>query len=55
MKKTYNIPTLTVVNIQPACILNASERVGVGQEYTNSNTTLLGRRGSFTGSNEEEE
>ena len=55
MKKTYNIPTLTVVNIQPAQFIANSENVKVGSAYgTNDQKTVLSRQGSFSGYDEEE-
>ena len=55
MKKTYNIPTLTVVNVQPAQFIAGSD-IAVGQAYgTNNQKTVLSRQGSFSGWNEEEE
>lgn len=53
MKKTYLNPTLTVVNVQPAQFIAASEDVKVGSTY--SGTKVLGRQSSFSGWTEEEE
>ena len=53
MKKTYNIPTLTVVNIQPAQFIANSENVQVGSAYTKGGK-VLGRQSSFSGYDEEE-
>ena len=48
-------PTMKVVKIQPARILAGSqEDVKVGSAYTKGGT-VLGRQGSFSGWNEEEE
>ena len=47
MKKTYIIPTLNVVKIQPACILN--ESMGIKEENYDSSTVTIGaRRGRFS-------
>lgn len=50
MKKTYLNPTLTVVNVQAARILASS------LELQNKDAkSVMGRQGSFSGWNEEEE
>ena len=53
MKKTYLNPTLTVVKVQAASILAASD-VKLGGSY-NGSTKVEGRGASFSGWNEEEE
>ena len=52
MKKTYKNPTLTVVNIQTAQILNGSPDPKFNPN--SSTNTMEARRGRFTGRNEEE-
>ena len=52
MKKTYLNPTLTVVNVKPSNLLQVSGEFGEGQK---SATVAAGRKGSFSGWNEEEE
>ena len=46
MKKTYMIPTLQVVKIQPAQFI-ANSQVGVGDEYS-SGKPVLSRQGRFS-------
>ena len=54
MKKTYNIPTLTVVKMQPTRILDGSNP-GYSETTTTKTSGNHGRGGSFSGWNEEEE
>ena len=52
MKKTYIIPTLNVVKIQPTSLLN--ESMGI-QGNLNSDVTIGARRARFSEWDEEEE
>ncbi|MBR2185360.1 MAG: hypothetical protein IJ897_08085 [Prevotella sp.] len=52
MKKIYNIPTVTVVKIQPARILAGSD-IPTGNPY-GEDDPVLSRRSRFSGWDEEE-
>ena len=53
MKKTYNIPTLTVVKIQPARILAGSEQAGMNGAPITDPSGFGTRRGRFSGWDED--
>lgn len=52
MKKIYKNPTILVVNVKPASILNGSPNPGIDPDQ--STTTMDARRGRFSGWEEEE-
>lgn len=48
MKKTYIIPTLNVVEIQPTRILDGSETVPMQGNYDSEKVTIGARRAHFS-------
>ena len=54
MKKTYIIPTLNVVEIQPTRILAGSETVLMQGDYDEKTVTVGARRAHFSDWEEEE-
>ena len=55
MKKTYIIPTLNVVEIQPTRILDGSETIPVQtNDYDSGTVTIGARRGRFSTWEEED-
>jgi len=52
MKKTYMIPTLQVVKIQPTQILAGSEKIGLGGSY-NGSSTIEARGAGFSDSDDD--
>ena len=54
MKKTYMIPTLQVVKIQPAQFIAASEKIGFGSSY-NGSSKIEARGASFSDDEWDEE